>query len=112
MSVARSAAPRVSWVRSIECLQPLGDGFRTWRICGVELRQLVLGVAFDEQRDEVANRSALEPGVLLLHDAVDLGRLDLLVGRGESAGELVDGLLFAQLDHAIQCAAVDLTLST
>src|SRR5215475_11683751 len=111
MPAARFAQPRGSWVRSIERLGRLDDGFPTRTICGAEL-QLVLGVAFDEQRDEVADRSSLEPGVLLKHDAIDLGRLNLLVGRGESAGELVDGLLFAQSDHANQCAAVDLTLST
>jgi hypothetical protein len=52
-------------------------------------------VTFHEQRDVVADRSSLEPGVLLFDDAVDLGWFDLRVGREKSAIEMVDDLLFS-----------------
>ena len=62
-------------MRSIECLRLLDDDFPLRRFCGAELRQLFLDVAFDEQRYEVADRSALEPGVLLEPYAIDPGAL-------------------------------------
>ncbi|MDH6243591.1 hypothetical protein M2432_001226 [Mycobacterium sp. OTB74] len=99
-------------MRSIECSERSGDGFLTRKTWGAEAREHLLGVTFHEQRDEVANWSALEPGVLVFDDAVDLGRFDLLVGRDESAIEFVDDLLFGHCDHVNQCARVELRLST
>jgi hypothetical protein len=61
-------------------------------------------MAFHEQRDVVADWSALESGVLLNHDAFDFGWFDLLVLRDKSAENLVDDLLFSQRDHANQYA--------
>ncbi|HYJ56676.1 MAG TPA: hypothetical protein VEX40_14400 [Mycobacterium sp.] len=65
----------------------------------VELDQFRCGATFDEQRNEVPDGSAFEAGVLLVHDLGDAGRLHLCVGIGQAPGQLVDDLLFAQLDH-------------
>jgi hypothetical protein len=67
-------------------------------------RQRFPGVTFHEQRDEVADWSALVSGVFLYHDALNFGWFDLFVGRDKSAEDFVDDLLFGQRDHTNQYA--------
>jgi len=55
--------------------------------------------SLDEQGNEVPDGSPFEARVLLVHDPSDAGWLDMCVGISQAPGELVDDLLFTQLDH-------------
>jgi hypothetical protein len=67
-----------------------------------EFGQLLAGVALHQQRDEVADWSSVESGVFVMHDPSDVSPFDLFVCICQSVGQLVDDLLFTQLDHQIR----------
>ena len=66
---------------------------------GAEPLQLAFGVALDQQRDIVAQRSAVESGVHIVDDAFYGFLRNRGVPTGETRHYLVDDRLFAQLDH-------------
>src|SRR6185312_3052120 len=72
---------------------------------GAELRPLGFDIAFYKQRNEIADRAPVKAGVFLLHDCGDIVRLDLGVHLDEPAGQLLDDLLFTQLDHMFRVLA-------
>src|SRR4051794_1931869 len=81
-------------------IERLGGAFHGpgGRELATELQQFLLGVALDEERNEVADGAALEAAVLVQHKL----RYECgvhLVRIGQSASQLVDDLLFTQLDH-------------
>jgi hypothetical protein len=61
--------------------------------------ELISCVALDQQRDEVAQRSAIESGVHIVHNACDGRRRNRRVAIAEALDQLLDDRLFAQLDH-------------
>src|ERR1700754_1271692 len=64
------------------------------------------GAALDEQRDVLAKRSTLEPGVVVLDDRGNcFGRHRRKI-RPQSLHQLLDDRLFAQLDHLTRFPAI------
>jgi len=77
----------------------------------VQLVELTPGGALDQQRDVVAQRSAVEPGVHIVHDALDCGLRNRGVATGQTPDHLVDDRLFTQLDHTQSLAPVHPTVN-
>jgi hypothetical protein len=61
--------------------------------------ELTACVALDQQRDEIAQRPALESGVHTADHARHSRRRNRGVPMGEADDQLLDDRLFAQLDH-------------
>jgi hypothetical protein len=58
----------------------------------------------DEKGEVVADRAALEAAVFRVHEPRDMTGLYLRIDANESPCELVNHLLFTQLDHVIEGA--------
>jgi len=61
--------------------------------------QFVLGVAFDQQRDEVTQWPVIESGVHIVDNAFHGGLRNRGIAIREAHDNLVDDRLFTQLDH-------------